>query len=87
MQIGKILFWINVNLCVPVRRVAEWHGDAPYQHVRGPSCQVRNRREERNKNLKPCFCRTALDTLTAAHHAAAAQHMNHSSRQDTSPKL
>lgn len=26
--------------------------------------------------------RTALDTLTAAHHAAAAQHMNHSSRHE-----
>ena len=53
MQIGKILFWINVNLCVPVRRVAEWHGDAAHQHVRGPSCQVR-------KYLKKLFLTKSL---------------------------
>ena len=46
--------------------MAQWHGDAPYQHVRGPSCQVRKirRKEEKPKTLLLQDCPGHLDGST-----------------------
>ena len=95
MQIAKILFWINVNLCSSTTGgPVAWRCPLPActgtimpgEEDIPEKMHLKNIFQKLSCNQIFVF-RTALDTLTAAHHAAAAQHMNHSSRQDTSPKL